>query len=302
MKVIKGKYYKINNQEPLALAIGNFDGVHLGHQSLINQLLTFDSSYQKGVLTFTPHTMQYFTHHQFQTIHTVNDKINELLKFPIDKVYLVEFDAEFSSLEIHEMIEFLKRINVKKIVVGSDFRFGKKGLGKPSDLANDFEVYVVKDVYYHEIMVSSTLIKDYIANGNLSLVRELLNHEYLISAVVIAGNQIGRTIGFPTANLDYDNLLLPPNGVYFVKVHYQDSIYFGMANIGYNPTINFTKEKKLEVHIIDFDQMIYGKTIKIEFIKWLRPEKKFNSKADLIMQLENDRKDIIKLSKTYEIC
>ena len=299
MKLIIGKYNEIKNDKPLALAIGNFDGVHLGHQALINQLLTFDSSFQKGVMSFSPHTMQFFTKDQFQTIHTIDDKLNELNKYPLDLVYLVTFDLEFSNLEVKDMIDFLKRINVKKVVVGSDFRFGKKGLGKPRDLANDFELYVVNDVYYEDVLVSSTLIKDYISNGNLEAAKKLLNHEYLISAKVISGNQIGKTIGFPTANLDYDNVLLPPNGVYFVRVHYQNELFYGMANIGYNPTINYSKEKKLEVHIIDFDKSIYDEIIKIEFIKWLRPERKFNSKADLINQLENDKNDIIKLSKTY---
>ena len=299
MKVIKGKYNEIKNDKPLALAIGNFDGVHLGHQALINKLQTFDSNYQKGVMSFNPHTMQFFTKGQFQTIHTIDDKLEELKRYPIDVIYLVEFNLEFSNLEIKDMIDFLKRINVKKVVVGSDFRFGKKCLGKPIDLSKDFELHVVDDVYYEDILLSSTLIKDYISNGNLEAARTLLNHDYLISAVVISGNQIGRTIGFPTANLDYDNVLLPPNGVYFVKVYYDNKEYLGMANIGYNPTINYTKEKKLEVHIINFSKSIYGETVKIEFIKWLRPERKFNSKDDLINQLENDKKEIIKLSKTY---
>lgn len=299
MKVIKGKYQDIKNDLPLALAIGNFDGVHLGHQGLINKLSTFDSSYQKGVMSFAPHTMQFFTHNQFQTIQTLDDKVDELKKYPIDQIYLVEFNLEFSSLEVQDMIDFLKKLNVKKVVVGSDFRFGKKGSGKPSDLSKDFELHVVNDVFYEDILVSSTLIKDYISNGNLELAKKLLNHDYLISAVVIAGNQIGRKIGFPTANLDYDNLVLPPNGVYYVNVYHKNNTYLGMANIGYNPTINYSKAKKLEVHILDFDKIIYDEMIKIEFIEWLRPEKKFNSKEDLINQLEKDKKDIIKLSKTY---
>ncbi|MGI6782188.1 MAG: bifunctional riboflavin kinase/FAD synthetase [Acholeplasmataceae bacterium] len=299
MKVIKGKYQNIKNDLPLALAIGNFDGVHLGHQELIKQLLTYDDSYQKAVMSFAPHTMQFFTHNQFQTIHTVEDKINQLKKYPLDQIYLVEFNLEFSSLEVQDMINFLKSINAKKIVVGTDFRFGKKGLGKPKDLASDFDLYIVNDIYYEDTLVSSTLIKDYITNGNLELARKLLNHEYIISTIVISGNQIGRKIGFPTANLDYDNVLLPPNGVYFVKVYHDNNSYLGMANIGYNPTINYSKEKKMEVHILDFDKTIYGETIKIELIEWLRPEKKFSSKEELIHQLSKDKKDILKLSKMY---
>lgn len=300
MELFYGKYQEINNQLPLAIAIGNFDGVHLGHQALIEKLLTFDESFQKGVMTFNPHTMQLFTNGQFQTIGTAKDKVFELQKYPLDKIYLIDFNWEFARLEIHEMIDFLKGINVKKIVIGNDFRFGNKGLGRPSDLSNHFDVYVVDDVIYENKRVSSTIIKDLISNGNLDFVKTLLNHPYQFSAEVIYGNQVGtKELGFPTANLDYDNLLLPPNGVYMTKIYYDDRMFYGMTNIGYNPTVNYSESKKLEVHILGFNEMIYGEEIKIEFIKWIRHEKKFKSKAELINQLEKDKNHIIKLSKAY---
>ena len=302
MKIIKGNFKNLNNEFDVAVAIGNFDGVHLGHQALIDKLLSFDNTLLKGIITFTPHTMQYFTKGNFQTIVTPSDKIDLFKKYPIDLFFEVEFDQEFASLEISEMIEFLKSINVKKIVIGSDWRFGKKGLGQPKDLENDFDVYIVSDVYDNHQMVSSTLIKSLIVNGDLDNTRRLLNHPYLITAEVIYGNQIGSTVlGFPTANLDYDNLVLPPNGVYLTRVFHDDLEYFGMANIGYNPTVNYSEAKKLEVNIFDFDQMIYGEEVKIEFLKWVRPEKKFNSKDELINQLQKDQNYIKKLSKTYKV-
>lgn len=302
MKVITNSYKKIHNDKPLAVAIGNFDGVHLGHQALINKLLSFDDSYMKGIITFLPHTMQFFTKDKFQTIVTSKDKIELFKNYPIDILYQVEFNKEFASLSVDEMIIFLKQLNVQKIVIGQDWRFGQKGIGQPKDLEKDFDVYVVSDVYEDHKLVSSTLIKDLIINGDLDMVRNLLNHPYEFSAEVIYGNQIGgKVLGFPTANLDYDNLVLPPNGVYLVKICHDDLVYFGMANIGYNPTVNYSHSKKLEVYIFDFDQMIYGEEVKIEFLKWVRPEKKFNSKDELILQLQKDENYIKKLSKTYKV-
>ncbi|NLL69187.1 MAG: bifunctional riboflavin kinase/FAD synthetase [Acholeplasmataceae bacterium] len=302
MKVITNSYKKIHNDKPLAVAIGNFDGVHLGHQALINKLLSFDDSYMKGIITFLPHTMQFFTKDKFQTIVTSKDKIELFKNYPIDILYQVEFNKEFASLSVDEMIIFLKQLNVKKIVIGQDWRFGQKGIGQPKDLEKDFDVYVVSDVYEDHKLVSSTLIKDLIINGDLDMARNLLNHPYEFSAEVIYGNQIGgKVLGFPTANLDYDNLVLPPKGVYLVKICHDDLVYFGMANIGYNPTVNYSHSKKLEVYIFDFDQMIYGEEVKIEFLKWVRPEKKFNSKEELILQLQKDENYIKKLSKTYKV-
>lgn len=302
MKVITNNYKKLHNDKPLAVAIGNFDGVHLGHQALIKKLLSFDDSYMKGIITFLPHTMQFFTKDKFQTIISSQDKIELFKNYPIDILFQVEFNKEFASLSIEEMISFLKQLNVKKIVIGQDWRFGQKGIGQPKDLEKDFDVYVVSDVYQDHKLVSSTLIKDLIINGDLNMVKNLLNHPYQFSAEVIYGNQIGgKVLGFPTANLDYDNLVLPPNGVYLVKIYHDDLVYFGMANIGYNPTVNYSHSKKLEVYIFDFDQMIYGEEVKIEFLKWVRPEKKFNSKEELILQLQKDENYIKKLSKTYKV-
>ena len=256
----------------------------------------------KGIITFLPHTMQFFTKDKFQTIVTSKDKIELFKNYPIDILYQVEFNKEFASLSVDEMIIFLKQLNVKKIVIGQDWRFGQKGIGQPKDLEKDFDVYVVSDVYEDHKLVSSTLIKDLIINGDLDMARNLLNHPYEISAEVIYGNQIGgKVLGFPTANLDYDNLVLPPKGVYLVKIYHDDLVYFGMANIGYNPTVNYSHSKKLEVYIFDFDQMIYGEEVKIEFLKWVRPEKKFNSKEELILQLQKDENYIKKLSKTYKV-
>ena len=298
MKVYKGNYKNIKNDIPMAVAIGNFDGVHLGHQALINKLFTLDDDLMKAVITFHPHTMQLFTKNLFQTISTVADKEDFFRNLNLDQAYFIEFDNEFSNLLVPQMIDFLQKINVKTIIVGSDFKFGQKGVGRPNDLSKDFEVIVVDDIIDGNQRISSTLIKDLITNGDLENVKRLLNHSYQVTCIVITGNQIGGSVlGFPTANLDYNNLVLPPNGVYYVKVKYNNQTYDGMANIGNNPTVNFSSTKRMEVHILDFDKSIYHETLKIEFIKWLRSEKKFNSKDELIKQLKQDRNFVKQLSK-----
>lgn len=298
MKVYQGHYKTMNNNEPTIIAIGNFDGVHRGHQALIEKLFLEGQGLKKAILTFKPHTMQLFTKGNFQTIGTSEDKVDLLNNYNLDYTYLVDFDFEFSNLRITEMINFLKQLNVRKVVVGSDFKFGQKGMGRPLDLENDFEVFVVGDIIEGNQRISSTLIKELIINGDLISATNLLNHPYEISAKVVHGNQVGSSIlGFPTANLDYNNLILPPNGVYYAQVTHNKEKYFAMANIGYNPTINYSEVKKLEVYILDFNKKIYGDYIKLEFIRWMRSEKKFSSKEELIDQLNKDRENIKKLAK-----
>lgn len=289
MKVIQKPYNKINIDEPIAVAIGNFDGVHLGHMQLINEVLDLNCPCKKGIITFNPHTMEFFTGDSFRRITTVKMKEDLIKKLGFDYLISVKFTKEFSNLSVRQFIKFLKDLNVKKIVVGADFRFGFKGQGKPKDLANDFELVVVPDVILNNQVISSTTIKDYIQSGKLEKAREMLGYNYKIRAEVIHGNKVGsKKLGFPTANLDYDHLVLPPNGVYYTKVYYNGKIYGGMTNIGHNPTVNFSEDRKLEVHILDFNKDIYYEEIEIEFIEFLRKEQKFKSKDQLIGQLKQD--------------
>ncbi len=195
-----------------------------------------------------------------------------------------------------DFVDFLKGINVKRLVIGRDARFGYRGEGTITDLKKYFFVDVVDDLVYNHTRVSTTYIKDFLSIGDLGSARKLLNRHYDIKGLVVHGNKIGHKLGYPTANIDYGNYYLPKSGVYYVKVGIAGKWYHGMANIGNNPTLNFSFEKRLEIHILDFKQNIYGQTIDIVFMYYLRNEMKFRNRKELVEQLKNDEIAVRKLT------
>lgn len=293
MEIIKDNYLNIYNQEPLSIAIGNFDGVHIGHQELIKKAKSYQDT-KSAVLTFEPHVMKTFDPN-FKTLFSIKDKILKIDKLGIDKIIVVKFDEEFRNLSVNSFIEFLKKINVKRVIVGTDFRFGEKASGKPKDLANDFEVIEIADLIVNDIKVSSTYLKSLVKEQNFKLLNDLLAADYYLRGKVVHGNKKGSGLGFPTANLAYNDLLLPPIGVYYTKIEIDNKIYPAMTNIGHNPSINFSDQIRLETNILDFNQNIYGKEVKLYFIKYLRSEVKFKDKSDLIEIMGKDQKLVRKL-------
>lgn len=280
---------------PLTLTIGNFDGIHLGHKYLIDEVLEFKDTY-RAALTFSPHPISYFKGENVDTLMTDQDKIDKFKQFNLDYLFIANFDQNLSSLSVDEFISNLKDLGVVNIVVGEDFKFANKGKGNVNDLIKEFKVVVKDDYKYKETRVSTTAIKNLLNEGNIKLANKLLNENYKVTGVVEHGNKVGKTIGFPTANISYGNYYLPKDGVYFVEVYLNDVKYYGISNIGNNPTINYSKTKKLEVHILDFDKDIYDQEITVRFIENLRDEKKFKSKEALVKQLNNDKmtaRDII---------
>ncbi len=293
MEIIKNNYLNINNQEPLSIAIGNFDGVHIGHQELIKSALSYKDT-KSAVMTFEPHVMQSFDVN-FSTLFSLEDKIEKIEKLGINKMLIIEFNEEFKNLTVASFIAFLKKINVKRVIVGSDFRFGKKAIGKPADLSNDFEVIEIADLIVDDIKVSSTYLKKLVEENNFELLNRLLAEDYYIRGKIIHGNKIGSKIGFPTANIDYNDIVLPPNGVYYTIIKIADELYPSMTNIGHNPTLNFTEKIRLETHILNFKGTIYNQEIKLFFKKHLRNEIKYNRQSDLIKKMSNDKKLVRKL-------
>ena len=263
--------------------IGAFDGVHLGHISLIKKakelglktlVITFENIFKKN----------------YQLV-TKEQKIKLIEELGVDYLIIFNFYA-VQKVFFNEFIKMLKKINVKNIVCGNDFRFGFKREGDVIDLKKHFKVIISDYTEYKDTRISTSIIKELICDGHVEYAKELLTRDYKIIGEVIHGSKIGRKLGFPTANIDYSVYLLPKNGVYVCKVKYNDKNYIGMTNIGYNPTINEQKERRLEVHILDFNEEIYGEELEISFVKFIREEQKFNSKEELINKLQDD----------YDIC
>lgn len=287
MKVIKGYYKNITITKPITLTIGNFDGVHLGHQELINTTKSYKDT-KTALMTFNPHPRRVLRDVKFTRLMSLDQKIKTIESFNLDYMIITKFDRDFANITPLEFINYLKSLNVKRIVIGNDFRFGAYAKGKVKDLEEHFEVIIVEDIVENQMRVSTSYIKDLIATNNLDLASQMLGRNYEIEGIVIHGDKVGRTLGMPTANLDVNDYILPLNGVYYVHVNINGKLYAGALNIGYNPTVNYSVNRRTEVHILDFDEEIYDKKITLTFYEYLRPELKFNSKDELIKTMNND--------------
>ena len=284
---IKDKKF-IKLPEPVCAAIGNFDGVHLGHQKLIEE--SKKHNLKSAVLTFYPHPSVFLKKiPNYPLVTPLEKKTDILSKMGIDYLIVIEFNEEIASMPKEEFIDALHQMNIKACVCGYDFTFGKKAEGNINDLEKEFEFYEIKKYILDDVRVSSTYIRELISLGNIEEANRLLGRQYSIRGNVIYGLQNGRIIGFPTANVDYKNFFLPKNGVYFVNVIVEGIPYLGMANIGHNPTIEYQDNIRLEVNIFGLDEDIYGENIEVYFIKRIRDEKRFKSKEELIKQLKNDK-------------
>lgn len=296
MQTIHQAFDQISNTEPITVAIGNFDGLHIGHQNLIEKTKKYKDT-RSAVMTFFPHPMSVITNKALPILMDISDKKNALEMMQIDYFFVVEFTKQFSKLEKDSFIAWLKSIGVKRIVVGRDFKFGYKGSGSIQDLEQYFEVVVVDDLLYKDTRVSTTYIKLLLEAGDMKLVKKLLNKSYSIHGEVIHGDKVGKMIGYPTANIDYKNHFLPKIGVYAVKVQIGDKIYQGCANLGHNPTLNYSTTRRLEVFIMDYDADLYQKEITVSFEHYLRDEIKYENLEDLIKQIKIDVEQTYSLLK-----
>lgn len=296
MKVINKNYNEIENNEPLTLAIGNFDGVHIGHQNIIEKTKSFTDT-KSAIMTFYPHPVSVITNTLLPTLMDNHDKAKYLTKFNLDYFYIINFTLDFSRLSVDDFIGFLKSIHVKRIVIGRDFKFGYRGKGTVLDLEKHFLIELTEDFLYQDIRVSTTYVKAQLDLGNIDLVTTLLDRKYSIHGEVVHGDKVGRLIGYPTANIDYTNYYLPKNGVYAVSVLIDDKSYIGCLNLGHNPTINYSASKRLEVFIINYSGDLYKKEITVTFDKYLRDEMKFNGLDQLLIQIRKDVEDTIKLNE-----
>lgn len=304
MKLISGlKQFNIN--EPTAVAIGKFDGVHLGHKKLLDQILQAKADGLKAtVFTFDPPVEELFGRSKgkifgdFLYLTTKEEKRKIMESMGID--YLVEFpiDLETAAIEPEDFVnDYIKKsLNAKLIVCGDDLSFGNKGRGDfrlLKSMANecDFEAMSIDKVRVADKVVSSTAVRDYICNGQLSDAANMLGYNYFLSGAVVKGNQIGRSFDVPTVNLDIPaNKLIPENGVYYSNLYIENDskVYKSITNIGRKPTIKDDNAVNAESFIYDFSENIYGKEIKVELLEFRRKEMKFENLSTLEKTIKAD--------------
>jgi len=287
MQLIRG----LHNSQPYlsgcALTIGNFDGVHLGHQAILRHLRQKANALNLPmvVMLFEPQPREYFMGDKAPArLMRLRDKLHYLAQAGVDVVIVAKFDRTFADLPAEQFIEdwLVRKLNVKFLSIGDDFKFGAKRLGN--------EVEDSRTFCLDELRISSTAIREALAKDDLQHAENLLGKPYRILGRVIHGNKLGRTIGFPTANVRLHRQVNPVKGVYAVKVRLKSGeIFNGVANMGKRPTINGTIQL-LEVHLFDFSQNIYGQMVEVEFCHKIRDEIKFPSFEALKAQIEQDVK------------
>ncbi len=299
MKIIKN-LSQYTSKTPLALSIGIFDGVHKGHQSIIKKLnsIAQEKNLESAILTFWPHPRTIFNpNDDLKFLNTIEEKIYLLEKKGVQNLFLKEFDEEFRNLTGVEFVKqiLVEKLNVKHLIIGHDHTFGKNrsgdfGLLKKMSSEYDFEVEQVEAVDFQKKNISSTQIRNALLEGNVKEANEMLGYVYSVSGEVVHGKKIGRTIGYPTANIAADPAkLLPKKGAYIVDVFVKNKHYKGMLSIGTNPTVN-GNSLSTEVYILDFNGDIYDEIISVNFRDFLHDEIKFESLEKLIERLDEDKK------------
>ena len=303
-------YHNINDFKPIqnaVVTIGTFDGVHIGHRKIIAKLqeLAAEISGETVILTFFPHPRM-ILHPEDQDIKlitTINEKAELLEGLGIDHLIVTPFSRDFSNLSALEYIHdiLVARIGVKKIVIGYDHRFGKDRKGGLEDLQRlskefEYDVIEIPEQDINDVAVSSTKIRAALLNDEVDLANQYLGYSFFISGRVIRGDQIGRQIGYPTANIlvGENYKLIPADGIFAVTVNVGDNTYKGMAYIGHRPTIN-GMSRNIEVNIFDFDKDIYDQNIRLNFHHFIRSDIRFNSLDELKLQLAKDREDVLKM-------
>lgn len=278
------------------IGIGVFDGVHRGHQEIISTVLKQSSDpLQTALLTFDPHPLEIIAPEKAPPrLSTLSQMEFWIKNYGIPHLVLIPFDQKVRHLSPTEFIIWLKRYlpYLESITVGFNWRFGYNGLGSALSLVDlgtqlNFSTHIVPPVIIEGSPASSTRIREALLQKDFALIEKLLNHPFEITGKVVAGDGKGKTIGFPTANLFTDKLLLPPLGVYHCKVLFQKKEYRAVVNHGLRPTFQKTRPQ-LEVHLIDFDQEIYDQVLVLRDWRWIRDEKKFKNEIELREQIQSD--------------
>lgn len=280
-----------------AVTLGKFDGLHLGHQYLMDQVIsTKDRGYTAVMFTFLYHPYNLFSNKEFELIYTEEEKYHKLLQTDMDVLVSYPFTKETKNLEPEDFIKeiLVDRLDAKIIVVGDDFRFGHNCKGDVPFLKSFEEAYGYKVIScgkkrWRDTIISSSMIRKELQKGDMEAVNGMLGEPYSILGKVMHGRKIGRTLGMPTTNLiPPSNKLLPPSGVYASKTLVNGIYHSGVTNIGYKPTVGEEEQKGVETFIFDFDQDLYGEEIKVELFSYHRPELKFNTLGELKQAMNED--------------
>lgn len=280
-----------------SIALGNFDGIHIGHQKLIKTMVlkSKEIGLKSSLLLFKTHSKTIIDNSNPQMITNNDQKFQIAKDLGVDIIYLIDFNEELMNLSAEEFVEniIIEKMNGKLVVVGFDYRFGYKASGDPNYLSElgkkyDFEVIVLNPVYENEKIISSSTIRELISSGKMIEASKILGRPYSIFGKVISGKNRGNKLGFPTANIEPTNsYIIPKSGVYMTNTIINNKRYLSATNIGYNPTFN-ENTLKIETHILDFSENIYGDILNIEFIDFIRDDIKFDNIDNLIDQMKND--------------
>lgn len=290
---------------------GTFDGVHLGHQKILNRLqeVALETGGESVVITFYPHPRSVISpdNKTINLLSTLDEKIELLEKSGIKHLVIIPFTREFSELSSEEFIQkiLIETIGTKTLVIGFDHRFGKNREGgfeylKENKARYGFEIEEISRHDLENVGISSSKIRKALIDGDVPTADHFLGRNYSISGIIVKGKQLGRTIGFPTANIQVREIakLVPADGVYAVKVYYREEEFGGMLNIGNRPTVDGTF-KTIEVNIFNFDREIYGENLKVEFLLKIRNEQKFNGLNELKAQIALDKETCLGIIGSY---
>ncbi len=297
-------YHNLDSFQRLDYAVvtsGTFDGVHIGHKKILSRLqeISHQSGGETVVLTFWPHprTVVAEDSQTLQLLSTIEEKIELFAELGIDHLAIIPFTRSFSELTSQAFIQqiLVEKIGTKKLVIGYDHRFGKNREGSFDFLKNNcsqygFEVEEISRQDVDDLAISSSRIRRALLTGHIAEANELLGRPYTISGTVVKGKQLGRTIGFPTANVHpaESYKLIPQNGAYMIRATYKDEKFEGMLNIGVRPTVDGSM-KTIEAHLFNFNKEIYGEDVQLELLHYIRPEQKFNGLPELMEQINLDK-------------
>ena len=296
MQILRGLYSP--DTRPVALTIGNFDGVHLGHQALLNELKT--AAQARGLLTvvviFEPHPREFFAPQTAPArLSSLREKLEFFATLGIDRVHVCRFNAHFAQMTATDFIHALhQKLSAKYVLIGDDFRFGS---GRVGDFAlmekigeqHGFEVQAVRSIMHDGVRISSTAVRAALAAGQMKRVHDYLGRTYSISGRVVHGDGVGKKLGYPTANIQLKHNRPPLSGIFVVEAHAAGlGVLRGVASLGVRPTLKHDAKPVLEVHLFEFGQDIYGKRLRVEFLQKRRDEQKFPDVGALTRQIALD--------------